>query len=111
MNNYDKTFTYDERPGFEAYNAVNMQYPNMPVMPNMMMPNMMMPNTGFNNNSNMSNSYNNLENRVSNLEKSVQDLENKIKRLEGNIYPTAVDYTSMSSDYINSSYQNSMNIM
>lgn len=106
MNNYDKAFVYDERPGFEAYNAVNMQYPNMPIMPNMMMPNM-----GFNNNSNMNNSYNNLENRVSNLEKNVKDLENKIKRLEGNIYPTAVDYTSMSSDYINSSYQNSMNIM
>jgi hypothetical protein len=106
MNNYDKTFVYDERPGFEAYNAVNMQYPNMPVMP------MMVPNMGFNNTSNnQTNSYNNLESRVSNLEKSVQNLENKIQKLEGNIYPAAVDYTSMSSDYISSSYQNSMNIM
>lgn len=110
-NSYDKTFIYDERPGFEAYNAVNMQYPNMPVMP--MQPyNMMMPNMGFNQNSNNnSNSYNNLETRISNLEKSVQNLENKIQKLEGNIYPKAVDYTEMSSDYINASYQNSMNIM
>lgn len=109
-NSYDKTFVYDERPGFEAYNAVSMQYPSMPIMP--MQPGMMMPNMGFNQNpNNNSNSYNNLESRISNLEKSVQNLENKIQRLEGNIYPKAVDYTEMSSDYINASYQNSMNIM
>lgn len=111
-NSYDKTFVYDERPGFESYNAVSMQYPNMPVMPMQPYPNMMVPNMGFNQNSNNnSNSYNNLESRISNLEKSVQNLENKIQRLEGNIYPKAVDYTEMSSDYINASYQNSMNIM
>ena len=34
-----------------------------------------------------------------------------IKNLENSIYPKAVDYTQMSSDYINASYQNSMNIM
>ena len=38
-------------------------------------------------------------------------LETKIKNLENSIYPKAVDYTQMSSDYINASYQNSMNIM
>ena len=66
MNNYDKTFVYDERPSFESYNSMNMQYPSMPMMPvypgNMMMPNM----------NNNSNSYNNLESRVSTLEKKVQ---------------------------------------
>ena len=105
MNNYDKTFVYDERPSFESYNSMNMQYPSMlmkPVYPgNMMMPNM----------NNNSNSYNNLESRVSTLEKKVQNLENKLQKLENNLYPKAVDYTEMSSDYINASYQNSMNIM
>ena len=105
MNNYDKTFVYDERPSFESYNSMNMQYPSMPMMPvypgNMMMPNM----------NNNSNSYNNLESRVSTLETKVQNLETKIKNLENSIYPKAVDYTQMSSDYINASYQNSMNIM
>ena len=105
MNNYDKTFVYDERPSFESYNRMNMQYPSMPMMPvypgNMMMPNM----------NNNSNSYNNLESRVSTLEKKVQNLENKLQKLENNLYPKAVDYTEMNSDYINASYQNSMNIM
>lgn len=105
MNNYDKTFVYDERPSFESYNSMNMQYPSMAMMPvypgNMMMPNM----------NNNSNSYNNLESRVSTLEKKVQNLENKLQKLENNLYPKAVDYTEMSSDYINASYQNSMNIM
>ena len=105
MNNYDKTFVYDERPSFESYNSMNMQYPSMPMMPvypgNMMMPNM----------NNNSNSYNNLESRVSTLEKKVQNLENKLQKLENNLYPKAVDYTGMSSDSINASYQNSMNIM
>lgn len=104
MNNYDKTFVYDERPSFEAYNSMNMQYPGMPMMP--VYPNNMMPN--MNNNLN---SYNNLESRVSTLEKKVQNLENKLQKLENNLYPKAVDYTEMSSDYINASYQNSMNIM
>lgn len=105
MNNYDKTFVYDERPSFESYNSMNMQYPSMPMMPvypgNMMMPNM----------NNNSNSYNNLESRISTLEKKVQNLENKLQKLENNLYPKAVDYTEMNSDYINASYQNSMNIM
>ena len=70
MNNYDKTFVYDERPSFESYNSMNMQYPSMPMMPvypgNMMMPNM----------NNNTNSYHNLESRFSTLEKKVQNLEN-----------------------------------
>ncbi len=106
MNQDNKIYVYDERPGFESYSAFNAQYPTpmMPVFPNQMN----MPNVPFNN---QNNSYNQLENRVSNLEKSVQNLENKIQRLEGNIYPKAIDYTEMNSDYINASYQNSMNIM
>lgn len=103
--NYDKTVVYDERPSFESYNMMNMQYPNMPMMG---MPNMIMPNMPINQNAN---SYNQLESRVSTLEKKVQNLENSIQRLQNNIYPKAVDYTEMSSDYINASYQNSMNIM
>lgn len=103
--NYDKTVVYDERPSFESYNMMNMQYPNMPIMG---MPNMIMPNMPINQSAN---SYNQLESRVSNLEKKVQNLENNIQRLQNNIYPKAVDYTEMSSDYINASYQNSMNIM
>ena len=105
--NYDKTVVYDERPSFESYNMMNMQYPSMPVMgvPNMIMPNMPI-NQGIN-----SNSYNQLESRISALEKKVQNLENNVQRLQNNIYPKAVDYTEMSSDYINASYQNSMNIM
>lgn len=102
MNNYDKTFVYDERPSFESYNSMNMQYPTMPIMP--MYPGGMMPN-------NNSNSYNNLESRISTLENKVKNLENKFKNLENNLYPKAVDYSQMSSDYINSSYQNSMNII
>ena len=105
MNNYDKTFVYDERPSFESYNSMNMQYPSMPMMP-VYPGNMMMPNMNKN-----SNSYNNLESRVSTLEKKVQNLENKLQKLENNLYPKAVDYTEMNSDYINASYQNSMNIM
>lgn len=110
MNSCDKTFVYDERPGFEAYNAVNMQYP-MPTMPVYPQMNMGMGGFPLGNQNSGANSYNQLENRVSNLEKSVQDLQNKLQKLEGNIYPKAVDYTEMSSDYINASYQNSMNIM
>lgn len=102
MNNYDKTFVYDERPAFESYNSMSMQYPNMPIMP--MNPGYMMPNMN-------NNSYNNLESRVSTLEKKVQNLESKLDKLENNIYPKAVDYTTMSSDYSAASYQNSMNIM
>lgn len=97
--NYDKTVVYDERPGFESYNMMNMSYPNMPVMPNM----------GYIPNNNM-NGYNQLENRISTLEKKVQNLENSMRRLQNNIYPQATDYEQYSTtDY--SSYQNSMNIM
>ncbi|MBP3635107.1 MAG: hypothetical protein J6J17_01430 [Bacilli bacterium] len=106
--NYDKTVVYDERPAFESYNAMSMQYPNMPVMP---APMGMIPNMGMYQNNNNMNSYNQLESRVSALEKKVQNLETSIQRLQNNIYPKAVDYTEMSSDYINASYQNSMNIM
>ena len=110
--NYDKTVVYDERPGFEAYNAVNFQYPGMnnmgmmPIFPG----NMQMQNTS-NSCSQIQNKVSNLEQRVSTLEKKVQNLENKLQKLENNLYPKAVDYTEMSSDYINASYQNSMNIM
>ena len=101
MNNYDKTYVYDERPGFESYNAFNMQYPNIPVMPYMAMP------------MNQNNGMNNLESRISTLENKISNLENKIQRLENSIYPSAVDYstTKSSSDYLTTSYQNSMNIM
>lgn len=98
--NYDKSIVYDERPGFESYNMMNMSYPNMPMMPNM----------GFMQNNPNMNSYNQLESRVSTLEKKVKNLENNIKRLQSNIYPQATDYDQYSAtDY--SSYQNSMNIM
>ena len=87
--NFDKTVVYDERPGFESYNMMNMSYPGMPMMP-------MMPNN---------NSYNQLENRISTLEKKVQNLENNMRKLQNNIYPQATEYEAYSS------YQNSMNIM
>ena len=93
--NTDKTIIYDQRPGFESYNMMNMTYPNMPIMPNM----------GFMPNNNM-NCYNQLENRISILEKKVSNLENNIKNLQNNIYPQATEYKT---DY--SSYQNSMSIM
>ena len=110
--NQDKIYVYDERPGFEAYNSVNMQYPTpmIPNFPSQMNMGMNMPGFPVNNQNNQ-NSYNQLENRVSSLETKVQNLETKIKNLENSIYPKAVDYTQMSSDYINTSYQNSMNIM
>lgn len=81
--NLDKSFVYDERPGFESYSMMNM-YPMMPMMPN---------NT---------NCYNNLESRISSLEKKVNILENNLRNIQNSMYPQATDY---------SSYQNSMNIM
>ncbi len=101
--NYDKTVVYDERPGFEAYNAVNFQYPGMnnmgmmPIFPG----NMQMQNT--------SNSCSQIQNKVSNLEQRVSTLENKIQKLESSMYPKAMDYSS--TEYLNSTYQNSMNMM
>ena len=86
--NYDKTIVYDERPGFESYNMMNMSYP-------------VMPNIGY-----MPNNFNQLENRISNLEKRVSSLENNIKKLQNNVYPQAMEYEQQYS-----SYQNSMNMM
>ena len=85
--NFDKTIVYDERPGFESYSMMNMNYPSMPMIPNM----------GFN-------PYNQLESRISSIEKRIQNLENNIKSLQNNIYPQATDYQTYTS------YQNSMNM-
>lgn len=86
MNN--QNYVYDERPGFESYNAVSFPYPGM--MP-------MMPISNNNsNNSSCQNSIKNLENKVSNL-------ENRIQKLENNLYPKAMEYSQ--------TYQNSMNVM
>ena len=56
--NQDKIYVYDERPGFESYNAVNMQYPTpmIPNFPNQMNMGMNMPGFPSNNQS----SYNQL---------------------------------------------------
>ena len=55
LMNFDKTIVYDERPGFESYSMMNMNYPSMPMIPNM----------GFN-------PYNQLESRISSIEKRIQ---------------------------------------
>ena len=86
----DRTYIYDERPGFESYNMFNTGMP-------MMYPYM---NTSCQNNSN-------IENRIIKLENTVDNLQNRINRLEGNTYPQAVDYNT----YPKASYQNSLNIM
>ena len=106
--NYDKTVVYDERPGFESYNAVSFPYPGgmnnmgmMPIFPNNMMSNMQ----------NSSNSCSQVQNTVNNLEQKVNNLENRIQKLESSLYPKAMDYSQSSTDYLASVYQNSMNIM
>lgn len=93
----DKTYVYDERPGFESYSSVNFPYPSA------MMP---MPMMNVNGNTNCSQT----NQRVSNLENKVNSLEDRIQRLESSMYPTAIDY-SQTPNYITSTYQNSMNIM
>ena len=93
----DKTYVYDERPGFESYNMVNFPTPGMP---------MMYPNMNYNMGQTCSQN-NNYENRISRLEQEVDNLQNRISRLEGSMYPQAVDYNS----YPKTSYQNSMNMM
>jgi len=89
--NFDKTFVYDERPGFETYSMMNMPYPST---------SMMFPNNYYNNCSN-------LESRINKLENQIDNMQNRISRLESNIYPQAVDYNS----YPKATYQSSMNIM
>ncbi len=91
----DKTYVYDERPGFESYNMMNF-VPGMP---------MMYPNMNYNNGQCSQN--NNYESRFSRLENEINDLQNRISRLEGNMYPQAIDYNS----YPKTTYQNSMNMM
>ena len=80
---------YDERPGFESYNMVNIPYPNMP---------MMYPSYQNNNSCN-------IENKISKLEKDIDNIQNRLSRLEANLYPQAVDYNS----YPKATYQNSIN--
>lgn len=94
----DKTFVYDERPGFESYNMVNFPNPGMPIM----YPNMNYVNTGSSCAQN-----NNYENRIQKLENDINNLQNRVSRIEGNMYPQAVDYNT----YPKSTYQNSMNMM
>lgn len=92
----DKTYVYDERPGFESY---NMMYSGMPPM--------MGPYMNYNMGQTCQNNNSNLENRISKLENTVDNLQNRVSRLEGNMYPQAVDYNN----YPKSTYQNSMNMM
>lgn len=84
----DKTYIYDERPGFESY---NMMYSGMPMMAPI----------------NQTCQNNNYDNRISKLESEIDNLKNRMSRLESNIYPQAVDYNS----YPKTTYQNSMNMM
>lgn len=94
--NIDKSYIYDERPGFESYNMVNFPYPNMP---------MMYPNPSMN--TNYQSCSDNMNNKINQLEKQIDNLQNRVSRLEGSMYPQAVDYNT----YPKATYQNSMNIM
>ena len=87
--NIDKSYIYDERPGFESYNMMNFPYPGMPIYPNM--------------------NYvdNNLESKISKLENKIDNLQNRVSRLENNMYPQAID----SNTFPKATYQNSLNIM
>lgn len=89
----DKTYVYDERPGFESYNSINFPYPGN-----------MIPFSQMNMNNN---NFSLLNQKISNLENKVNTLEDRIQRLESNMYPTAIDYSQTP----NYAYQNSMNIM
>lgn len=82
--NVDKTYVYDERPGFMSYSAANFPYMGMPMMP-------------------IAQSNNSCQNN-NNLEHRINSLENRIQKLENSLYPKAMDST-------NFSYQNSLNIM
>ena len=92
MNN--QTYIYDERPGFESYNMMNIPYPGMPIM---------YPNSSMSNNC-IQKDY---ENKINKLENDINNLQNRVTRLENNVYPQAIDYNS----YPKSTYQNSMNVM
>ena len=92
----DKSFIYDERPGFETYSMMNFPYPSSP---------MMFPNNNYYDNNSGCNS--NMETRISKLENQVDNLQNRVSRLESNMYPQAVDYNT----YPKTTYQSSMNIM
>ena len=89
----DKTYIYDERPGFESYNMMNFA-PGMPMVPPYM-------------NYNTCSMNNNYDNRISRLENEIDNLQNRVSRLEGNTYPQAIDYNS----YPKTTYQNSMNMI
>ena len=93
----DKTYIYDERPGFESYNMMNFG-PGMP---------MMTPYMNYNMGQTCQKNNNNYDNRISKLESTVENLQNRVSRLEGNMYPQAVDYNN----YPKATYQNSMNMM
>ena len=96
----DKTYIYDERPGFESYNMMNFNTPGMP---------MIYPNMGYNMQSTCSgnSSNNNYESRITKIESDVDNLQTRLSRLEGSIYPQAVEYNS----YPKTTYQNSLNMM
>ena len=91
----DRTYIYDERPGFESYNMVNFPMGGMPMMYPM------------NNQSGTCSNSNNYDNRKTKLENEVSNLQNRISRLEGNIYPQAIDYNT----YPKQTYQNSLNVL
>ena len=93
----DKTYVYDERPGFENYSMMNFA-PGMPIM---------YPNMNYNMGQCSQNSNNNYENRITKLEQQIDNLQNRVSRLEGNMYPQAVEYNT----YPKTTYQNSMNMM
>ena len=87
----DKTYFYDERPGFESYNMMNF------------VPGMYPPIYNQGQCSNM----NNYDSRISKIETEINNLQNRVSRLEGSMYPQAVDYNT----YPKTSYQNSLNII
>ena len=91
----NKSYVFDERPGFESYNMMNFTNPLMPMMYPYPSNNMSCQNNS------------NIENRISKLENTVDNLQNRVNRLEQSMYPQAVDYNN----YPKTSYQNSMNMM
>ena len=89
----DKSYIYDERPGFESYSSINFPYPGgMPFQMPMY---------------NMNNTSNNCTQKVNNLENKLNNLEDRIQKLESSLYPSAIDYSKIP----NFNYQNSMNVM
>ena len=87
----NKSYVYDERPGFESYNMMNFGMPGMPIMYPYQ----------------QSTCQNNNDNKIAKLEQEINNLQTRVSRLEGSMYPQAVDYNS----YPKATYQNSMNMM